>query len=445
MTEEQYLTARDIILDLLGWGVPPEYLVECGLSREIIYYIFIEYNLRLPSNLDFHGPPPDAPPSAPFATASENTNGHSGLFQKSPSLSASALPFIPSNSSAPSTPDPALLDREQQRKAELLARKAVKLSRKMKQQNSTSSVESQSSDTVTPVASSIGNASATALVHTNTVDDFLNSIDPVDTSNGTVKPSGSVAKPPVRSFSTDAMDVDEVPGLTGGFNGGTEYTPLPRPPPTRSATMSSLPSPKSPVVPPSAVSTTSDRSWYAPSAFSNGIALQYGVDDDDLDVVPGLFQTRSPSVETQTMGSRRGTKRPVAADFVDMEPGPSRSSARAPPKRRSTGFAGLPQRRCVIELSDTEDEHESSVSYRNGLPSRTESRGPQATTPQTSVAPTPRINSPAGLINPAALAEKEKEIRKMREAIALKQREQNLRKQAAVSGNHCVRRSAAHA
>ena len=47
--------------------------------------------------------------------------------------------------------------------------------------------------------------------------------------------------------------------------------------------------------------------------------------------------------------------------------------------------------------------------------------------------------------SPEAGAEKEKEIRKMREAIALKQREQNLRKQAAVSGNHCVRRSAAHA
>ena len=52
MTQSEYDRAKDIILDLLGWGVPPEYLVKCGLSREILFYAFTELNLQLPRNLD---------------------------------------------------------------------------------------------------------------------------------------------------------------------------------------------------------------------------------------------------------------------------------------------------------------------------------------------------------------------------------------------------------
>ncbi|RPD77480.1 hypothetical protein L226DRAFT_323500 [Lentinus tigrinus ALCF2SS1-7] len=436
MTEAQYLTARDIILDLLGWGVPPEYLVNCGLSREIIFYIFVEYNLRLPSNLDVTGLLPYISSSMPSATANATSPAQPSQTQNVPaqadvpsSLSASAAPFVPGSSSGSSTPSSYLLDIEQQRKQELLARKAVVASLKLKQQKSTSSVESHTADYGTSIASSTTNTAAALPVLTGTVDDFLNSIDSAGLHNDTSKPSGSVAEPRVRSFSVDAMDVDEVPGLSGGFSVTTDYTPLLRPPPTRSATMSSVPSPKSPVVPHSAVS---DRSFYAPPAFTNGNGLSYGGNDDDSDAIPGLFQTRSPSVESQVMGSRRGTKRPVAADFVDMDPGPSRVSARAPPKRRSTGFAGLPQRRCVIELSDSEDEREDGVAYTNGLPSRAESRGPQANTPQVSVAPTPRVNSPANSINPTALLEKEEQIRRMREKIAQRQQEK-LKKQAATS------------
>ena len=55
VTLEQYTTAKDIVLDLLGWGVAPEYLVDCGFSREIVYYVFSELNLRLPSNFDATG------------------------------------------------------------------------------------------------------------------------------------------------------------------------------------------------------------------------------------------------------------------------------------------------------------------------------------------------------------------------------------------------------
>ena len=62
VTQRQYDTAKEVILDILGYGVPPEYLIDCGLSREIIYYVFTELSLRLPNNLDVVGIPPYPPP-----------------------------------------------------------------------------------------------------------------------------------------------------------------------------------------------------------------------------------------------------------------------------------------------------------------------------------------------------------------------------------------------
>ena len=62
MTQRQYDTTKEVILDILGYGVPPEYLIDCGISKEMIYYVFTELNLRLPSNLDTVGIPPYPPP-----------------------------------------------------------------------------------------------------------------------------------------------------------------------------------------------------------------------------------------------------------------------------------------------------------------------------------------------------------------------------------------------
>ncbi|KAF8550225.1 hypothetical protein OG21DRAFT_1514285 [Imleria badia] len=52
MTTEDLDRAKSLVLDLLGWGVTPEYLVECGLSAGAIYKIFTDLQLRLPSNLE---------------------------------------------------------------------------------------------------------------------------------------------------------------------------------------------------------------------------------------------------------------------------------------------------------------------------------------------------------------------------------------------------------
>ena len=51
MTEEQKYQAKVLILDLLGWGVPPDYMLQRGISQELICTVFSELRLRLPSNI----------------------------------------------------------------------------------------------------------------------------------------------------------------------------------------------------------------------------------------------------------------------------------------------------------------------------------------------------------------------------------------------------------
>ncbi|KII83234.1 hypothetical protein PLICRDRAFT_180638 [Plicaturopsis crispa FD-325 SS-3] len=43
--------AKSLVLDLLGWGVAPEYLLSCGVSPQALYVIFTELRLRLPDGL----------------------------------------------------------------------------------------------------------------------------------------------------------------------------------------------------------------------------------------------------------------------------------------------------------------------------------------------------------------------------------------------------------
>ncbi|KAF5346635.1 hypothetical protein D9758_013203 [Tetrapyrgos nigripes] len=51
LSEHQLNRAKDLILDLLGWGVSPEYLVHVGVSSHTIHRVFTDLNLRLPTNL----------------------------------------------------------------------------------------------------------------------------------------------------------------------------------------------------------------------------------------------------------------------------------------------------------------------------------------------------------------------------------------------------------
>ncbi|KAG1743150.1 hypothetical protein EDD22DRAFT_1006250 [Suillus occidentalis] len=42
---------KNLVLDLLSWGVSPEYLVEAGVSTGVSYRVFTDLKLRLPTNL----------------------------------------------------------------------------------------------------------------------------------------------------------------------------------------------------------------------------------------------------------------------------------------------------------------------------------------------------------------------------------------------------------
>ncbi|KAI9059302.1 hypothetical protein FKP32DRAFT_1614349 [Trametes sanguinea] len=411
LTQAQYDTAKDIILDLLGWGVPPEYLVSCGLSREIVFYVFVELNLRLPSNLDTTGLPPIPIPPASQASSStvlspQPTQSHPGLPLKPSTqadttsgavppeprpLSATAPPFVPGavdlNGSSAGPSSASLHDMEQQRRQELLARKAVLASRKLKKALSSSHAASKHSSTVGRVAN--------GTIPTKAVDDFLQSIEPATEA----PPTRTTISPP----SMYDMDVDDGPI--------TEYTPLPRPPPPTSLSISAstATAPRSPILPQSAVSSASDRSYdNAPSTSTASFSttpLSYD-GDVEMDAVPGLYHP-SPD-DPNSLKPRRGTKRPVASDFTHTD------FFRANIRRKTTGFAGLTQRR--------EAEEDNSMK-QDIAPSRTDSRGPKATTPQPSAAPTPRHHSPRVV--------KEAEIRRMRELIA--QREQNRKKKLIAS------------
>jgi hypothetical protein len=172
VTQQQYDTIKDIILDLLGWGVPPAYLVDCGVSREAVFYVFSELNLALPQGFDTSGLIPYVPdllPQRPTVPLHDNRRGNMGI-RSHPANHSVVQPAT--KSSAPETSLPLdLHDIERQRRQELLARKAAQASRKMRPSTSLGSSNGSSTAKeavpITPVST------------TEAVDDFLNSIGPV--------------------------------------------------------------------------------------------------------------------------------------------------------------------------------------------------------------------------------------------------------------------------
>ncbi|KAI0056113.1 hypothetical protein BV25DRAFT_1652190 [Artomyces pyxidatus] len=427
LSQEQYNAAKDIVLDLLGWGVPPEYLVDCGLSREIVYYVFTELNLRLPSNLDTTGIPP-FPPTDKLAAllgaadlsfqktpvqpvpgnnyAPRNSISHPSLpprpiapqgVAKAPrpsstalnSLSASAPAFVPRpapsspDTHVPSTvvmsPEDSLAAMEQQKRQELLARKAVQASRRRKDSSMATSFSGDGSSPEKPVAVS-SETRPKPVVPQASVDDFLKTIDPTN---------GSIARAR-RASSPEPMQVDEdIPGLGGSFS---EYRPVSRP---------SMHAPPPPLPPPDRLPSPS---MLDSVDFSNDgdspeerrmVERALGLDETPpkesasssssapISAVPSARSSTTPQPTAPI--PRRGMKRPVAADFVDIDSGPATNPyAIVAPSRTGSigngythggptshpnphvrrkmnaaaagGFASVSNmRRCVIDLSDSED------------------------------------------------------------------------------------------
>ncbi|KIP02889.1 hypothetical protein PHLGIDRAFT_122053 [Phlebiopsis gigantea 11061_1 CR5-6] len=440
LTEEQYNRGKDALLDLLGWGVPPDYIIDCGVSREMIYYAFTEMNLRLPPNFDTTGLPPALPytsaspepitPSAHFsrsrrASSAKGPAGdlHPSLPQKptaprgspptdSTTLSAAAASFVPSAtlSAIPmqsADSPPSLIDMEQQRRQELLARKAVLASRK----------KQVASESMPPSTGARPESKPTVAIPA-AVDDFLNSIGSATSDLAVEK---AVAENYDDRMDVDDQDVDDqIPGLSLAV-------PTSKLSETRSPSAEST----SPNAPLSAAPAESEDSVRSASADQSPPPAEGSESSGDNN-------TPRPS----SAGPRRGAKRPVAADFVD-EPATPRPythhhqhihSHHPYARKRTTYFAGLNPhvRRMVIDLSDTEeeghdnekddDDEEDIATQTKRMSSQQPSRPPTRLGLSSSLPVTGSLPSPNGLPKAAALHEKEQQIKKMRELIARRER-----------------------
>ena len=51
VSPEELHRAKVLILDLLGWGVTPEYILKRGVSQTLLCSIFVDLKLRLPENI----------------------------------------------------------------------------------------------------------------------------------------------------------------------------------------------------------------------------------------------------------------------------------------------------------------------------------------------------------------------------------------------------------
>ncbi|KAJ7644212.1 hypothetical protein FB45DRAFT_897239 [Roridomyces roridus] len=438
LNQGQYDTAKDIVLDLLGWGVPPDYLVDCNLSREIVYYVFSELNLRLPHNFDIaglipytpahvamHSRPLSATPPAPAQPANPTpTRLHPSLPPKpltglndiiAPRPSGPSSPPSHPSSPPPSTNDKSSLhDIEQQRRQELLARKAVQASRKTKPLSDASSTASSHApaDLLGVQEQDVdvdADVEMTPAIPTEAVDDFLKTI-----GEKSLTPEASI-----QPESNDNMDVDEIPGFS------------------------------------SAVASIPDQLVISPAGSPSSATPNHSLAQSDALRTSGETDTTTTTLELDQPSSdeqlsqhqalqRKGSKRPTAADFDDFDAG-SRNGHRhhhgsgSMPnalRRKAASFASVSgHRKLVIDLSDSEGENgedyvmqdpaewDGGSGYSSPAPGRLPAApgGGRATPP---------------VMTPAALMEKEKEIRKMRELIA--EREKN-RKQKVVTRSSTFR------
>jgi len=440
VTQAEYDTIKEIILDLLGWGVPVEDLVGFNLSREVIYYVFHELNLQLPDTFDATGIVPYSPetfsqtPHPSMVPLTALSGMRPSIEPDSPTVAPSIRPSTPPAviKLAPAFDVPFnedLHDMERRRRQELMARKAaVQASRKSKLFTGVSQREPSNMETGDVVMTSIA---------PETVEDFLKTLAPVTNlrSSPTFLTSSQMAP-------LDTNDVDQKTIITF-LNDRESQTQLPDPALPTSATSTdsepqlAFPPPSSAEAPPTSVGSSI-------TTFSHT-----SVSDTDL-VTPSDLQPIPQQIDIPV--PRRGSKRPVASDFVDFDPTPRRNEINmrqehsnglvrtAGPVRRLTGtsFHNIGgSRRCVIDLSDSEDDgeiYQPQPVVENHAWLRKDKWNNASHYP--SPAPSTKPPSTSGTMSPAAL---ELEIRKMRELITQREEETRLRKLAVCS--HCLFRN----
>ncbi|KJA17448.1 hypothetical protein HYPSUDRAFT_46393 [Hypholoma sublateritium FD-334 SS-4] len=425
LTQEEYDSVKVIVLDLLGWGVDFKYLFESGINKSLLYYVFNELNLRLPNDFDMTGIvlyTPEAITEAQQASASMTSPPAPNTSSLSPEIVRLPKPSLSSRLTTPpptsvltqamgSPVDSDLHDMERRRRQELVARKAAaQASRKTKRSDHgkmfviTTSDGAQENDT-------------NSLIPAETVDDFLNSLGPVQN----LKLSITDNTHPLPEMKDD-MEVDSTPEQKQLIESDPEKAIQRHASSDRSF---SEPPPLSSEAPPTSVSSTSTTFSPVTSAF--------------------VLDTEAPP-PARIQPVRRGTKRPVASDFVDFDSSPRKHNSfrhtehingngqlNAIPRRvpTSTSFHNIgASRRCVIELSDSEEEGGPQSSAQQLYEESARQRKELNRQGKQILYPSPAPFKASDAMSPAALAQKESEIRKMRELIAQREEETRLRKLA---------------
>ncbi|KAH9480655.1 hypothetical protein JR316_0007255 [Psilocybe cubensis] len=432
LNQEDYDTVKGIILDLLGWGVPFEFLVDCGVSKEVIFYVFNELELRLPDDFDSSGlipytpetiaqiqqqpasmPPPPPPPEKETDLLEPRASPITEAPQTVSTPPAGPLESLSPVLESPQNTD--LHDMEKQRRQVLLARKAaVQASRKQKQHVPAKTSVEISAEANDPMVTDSDNNDVAPYAVTETVEDFLNSLSAVKAPEP--EPSAVLSvNPEAQSTSMNVEQqeqsiTDQAIGLerdqvANGLNSAmSEHFSI----------SSSFADP-----PPTSVgSSTSNFSYFSSST-----------PPTPVDVFP-----------------RRGSKRPVAADFVDFDPAPKRQEHMSHIERingtgsitrrltKGTTFQNINSRRCVIELSDSdsEEDEEAEDPLRRSQPQESSMQWRDKRTqppPRKYSSPAPIKSVTSGTMSPS-LEEKELEIRRLREWIAQREEETRLRKLA---------------
>jgi hypothetical protein len=428
VTQAEYDTVKDIILDLLGWGIPFNYLIESGISKAVLYYVFSELNLRLPDDFDMSGIIPYTPQTIvhlqqesslpiPSRSASGQRQPSNGVEKGSPTTGLLARLQTPPRlvtTPAPLSQSPVdsdLHDMERQRRQELMARKAaVQASRRLKQSN-----HLEPSIVTNPISSE--DVTMSSIVPSDTVEDFLKSLEPVQELK-----SSQVDEFPESNQSEGQMKVDSTPVRELVIESLDQNIP---------SNQSFEPPPSSSEPPPTSVASTT-------TTFSM----------TSEEALPTSAQTTLPA----RAPLRRGTKRPVASDFVDFDSSPRKHTTLSRIERPNGNIhsSGITRRlktgasfhnigvsrRCVIDLSDSEDDGEHYLP--GSQPQQRVFEEPawhnKDVGKRQSLFSSPVPLQPSDAMTPAALAQKELEIRKMRELIARREEETRLRKIAVRHG-----------
>ena len=453
MSDQDIFDAKIIILDILGWGIPAQYLLDFGVTPVFVVVCMTELRLRIPEVLDViideaereaahiqedsEGPDlaenqptslkfttPHPPPiNTAFSMATSTGSLSSPVTSTLPSRPSFLPPKPPTssppapldsnmpNTSAPSIPmsstatlahsvsiDPK--DLEQQRKQELLARRAVMQSRRGKSVTASPTMAPSAPITPTVVRSPPANDIQ--------IDMFIaDVISKSGAHNGPLAagPADHYVESPVEGVDTD---FEHPSSHHAQEHSGEPHRPhdtisggAPVPPSSGGPSQFGFPGHPNLMFPGgTGLNTPALSAFMSPRAMDSPYIesplSEIGTLPIHAQPLPHANQPRPNAIVSNSSLKRVG-KRPVAADFVDyvatesssstgpLSYPPSRSSTyheNGPPHKRRKQFGPVMPPRLVIDVSD---EEESDGEGPEDIPGLATTRMRQLT----SITPTP--------------------------------------------------------